>query len=57
MYICRSYLNSATFPDIGMHFNKDHSTVINAVKNVSKLVKTDDSIQEAVEVIKRQLGI
>ncbi len=57
MYICRSYLNSATFPDIGMHFNKDHSTVINAVRNVSKLVKTDNSVQEAVDVIKRQLGI
>ncbi len=57
MYICRQYLNNATFPEIGARFNKDHSTVISAVQQVDKLSKTDPSVREAIEAIKRQLGL
>jgi chromosomal replication initiator protein len=56
MYLSRNYLNS-TYPDIGAHFNKDHSTAISAVRNVEKLIKTDSTIREAVEAIKRQIGL
>ena len=56
MYICRNYLNS-TFPEIGRHFNKDHSTVIAAVRKIKKLSTTDSSVREAIEAIKRQLGL
>ena len=56
MYICRNNLN-ATYPDIGNHFNKDYSTAISAVSAVDKLIKTDSSVREAVEAIKRQLGV
>ncbi|MBN2497699.1 MAG: chromosomal replication initiator protein DnaA [Deltaproteobacteria bacterium] len=56
MYICRNYLNS-TYPDIGNRFNKDHSTAISAIRNVEKLIETDLSIREAIEAIKRQLGL
>jgi chromosomal replication initiator protein len=56
MYLCRSYLG-ATFPSIASHFNKDHSTVISSVKNIEQSIKTDQSIREAVEALKRQLGI
>ncbi len=57
MYICRKYLNNSTFPEIGNRFNKDHSTVINAVQQVEKLIKTDPSVRDAIEVVKRQLGL
>jgi len=56
MYLCRTCL-SATYPDIGSHFNKDHSTVITAVSNVDKLIKSDQAVREAVEAIRRQLGL
>lgn len=56
MYICRSFLN-ATFPEIGRSLNKDHSTVISAVRKVESLLKSDSSVREAVEAIKRQLGL
>lgn len=56
MYICRTYLNS-TYPDIGVHFAKDHSTAIAAIRNVEKTVKTDPSVHEALDSIKRQLGL
>ena len=54
MYICRKYLNNATFPDIGNRFNKDHSTVINAVQHIEKLIKTDPSVREAVEMVQSE---
>jgi chromosomal replication initiator protein len=54
MYICRTNLNS-TYPEIGNHLNKDHSTAISAVSNIEKLIKTDASVREAVEAIRRQL--
>ncbi|MBW1807988.1 MAG: chromosomal replication initiator protein DnaA [Deltaproteobacteria bacterium] len=56
MYLCRTYLNY-TYPDIGNHLNKDHSTAISAVRNVEKLIKTDPVVREAIEAIKRQLGL
>ncbi|HOX43704.1 MAG TPA: chromosomal replication initiator protein DnaA [Myxococcota bacterium] len=56
MYLCRTCL-SATYPDIGSHFNKDHSTVITAVTNVDKLIASDPATKEKVEAIRRQLGL
>jgi chromosomal replication initiator protein len=56
MYICRTNLN-ATYPEIGNQFNKDHSTAISAVSTVEKIMKIDSSVREAVEAIKRQLGL
>ncbi len=56
MYICRNYLNS-TYPEIGRHFNKDHSTVISAVRKIKNLSSSDSSVKEAIEAIKRQLGL
>jgi len=56
MYLCRTYLNS-TYPDIGNHLNKDHSTAISAIRNVEKSLKTDPPAREALEAIQRQLGL
>lgn len=57
MYLCRKYLTNATFPEIGARFNKDHSTVISAVQQVDKLSRTDPSVREAIEAVRRQLGL
>jgi chromosomal replication initiator protein len=56
MYICRTCLN-ATYPDIGAQFNKDHSSVIAAVSNVDRLIQDDQAIREAVDTLRRQLGL
>jgi len=56
MYICRTHLNS-TYPEIGNHLNKDHSTAISAVSTIERIMQTDASVREAVEAIKRQLGL
>jgi chromosomal replication initiator protein len=57
MYICRTFVANSTFPEIGNRFNKDHSTAISAVQHVEQLIKTDPSVREAIEAIKRQLGL
>lgn len=56
MYICRENLEF-TYPDIGKQLNKDHSTVINAVKVIGNLASKDASIRDTVEAIKRQLDL
>jgi chromosomal replication initiator protein len=56
MYFCRTFLK-ATYPDIGLHFNKDHSTAIAAIRNVEGMIKNDSSVRESVDLIKRQLGL
>ncbi len=56
MYICRTCVGS-TFPSIARHFNKDHSTVISAVKNIERVLKSDFSTKESVDTIKRHLGL
>ncbi|NMB76001.1 MAG: chromosomal replication initiator protein DnaA [Myxococcales bacterium] len=55
MFICRKVLNFS-FPDIGLRFNKDHSSVIAATRNIENLINQDNSIRDSIESIKRQLG-
>lgn len=56
MYICRKLLNFS-FPDIGLRFNKDHSSVIAATRNIENLLSKDNAIRDSIEAIKRQLGL
>ncbi len=56
MYICRSFLDM-TLPEIGRHLNKDHSTVIAAVRKIESLLLTDPATRSGVDAIKRQLGL
>ena len=39
MYLCRK-LTKGSFPEIAARFNKDHSTVISAVRKVERLRET-----------------
>lgn len=55
MYIATRLTNMTTI-DIGKEFGKrDHSTVINARKNVEKMMEEDDSFKERVEDIISEL--
>jgi chromosomal replication initiator protein len=56
MFVCRKLLNFS-YPDIGQRFNKDHSSVIAATRNIEKLIEKDGSIRDSIDSIKRQLGL
>jgi len=48
MYLCRRY-TECSFKEIGMAFqNKDHSTVIYAVRHISKVMKENDRIRNDI---------
>ncbi|MGL4950909.1 MAG: chromosomal replication initiator protein DnaA [Mycoplasma sp.] len=49
MYILRKKYNMSLI-DIGNHFsNRDHTTVMNAVENVSKLIEKDEALKKYIE--------
>lgn len=55
MYLCRT-LTEASFPQIGREFgNKDHSTVIYAVKKIGQDIVKDYSIKNAVDTLSKKL--
>ena len=55
MYLSKS-LTSRSLPEIGRRFgNRDHTTVIHAVKKIEELRNTDVSLDEDVELLIRML--
>jgi chromosomal replication initiator protein len=54
MYLCRK-LTECSFPAIGEHFGRDHSTVIHAYNLISKRVSDDPAFRQTIEKIERQL--
>jgi len=56
MYLAKKYTTNS-LPDIGRKFsNRDHTTVIHAVKKIDELIKNDNEIRHSVtEIIKRLL--
>jgi chromosomal replication initiator protein len=55
MYLSKS-LTSRSLPEIGRRFgNRDHTTVIHAVKKVEELRNLDVSFDEDVELLIRML--
>ena len=56
MYLAKKYTTNS-LPDIGRKFsNRDHTTVIHAVKKINELVKNDNEIKHSItEIIKRLL--
>lgn len=56
MYLSRTVLN-APFTKIGSYFGgKDHTTVINAVNKVEKMLKTDEDLKEAINTLQSRLS-
>jgi chromosomal replication initiator protein len=55
MYLCRK-LTKSSFPEIAARFNKDHSTVISAVRKVAKLREDDASVKRELLELETKLG-
>ena len=54
MYLCRK-LTDASFPTIGEHFGRDHSTVIHAHNLILRRVTSDSAFRLSIEKIEREL--
>jgi chromosomal replication initiator protein len=56
MYLCRQRLKSS-FPELGRAFgNRDHTTVMSAVRRVESLRKRDPQVNAHLEEIERRLA-
>jgi chromosomal replication initiator protein len=56
MYLCRK-LTKGSFPEIANRFNKDHSTVISAVRKVEKLREDEPSVKRELLELETKLGV
>jgi chromosomal replication initiator protein len=56
MYLCRK-LTRSSFPEIATRFNKDHSTVISAVRKVEASRESDPAVKKQVEELEAKLGV
>ena len=55
MYLAKKYTTNS-LPEIGRKFsNRDHTTVIHAVKKIEELVKNDNEIKHSITEIKKKL--
>ena len=55
MYLAKKYTTNS-LPDIGRKFsNRDHTTVIHAVKKIEELMKNDNEIKQSITEIKERL--
>ena len=55
MYLAKQHTTNS-LPEIGRKFsNRDHTTVIHAVKKINELLKNDNDIRESVAALKKKL--
>ena len=54
MYLAKQ-LTSRSLPEIGRKFDRDHTTVMHAVRKVEELVLEDTSMAESIEALRRTL--
>ena len=55
MYLAKQHTTNS-LPDIGRKFsNRDHTTVIHAVKKIDELIKKDNEIRQSVIELKKKL--
>ncbi len=54
MFLCRS-MTKASLKEIGEAFNRDHGTVIHAVKRVTRELEKDESLQARIDLIENRL--
>ena len=55
MYLAKQHTTNS-LPDIGRKFsNRDHTTVIHAVKKIDELIKKDNEIKQSISEIKKKL--
>jgi len=54
MYLCRK-ITESSFPTIGEHFGRDHSTVIHAFNLIQRRVTNDSAFRFSIDKIEREL--
>jgi chromosomal replication initiator protein len=54
MYLCRK-MTESSFPTIGEHFSRDHSTVIHAYNLILRRISNDNAFRFSIEKIEREL--
>ena len=54
MYLAKQ-LTSRSLPEIGRKFDRDHTTVMHAVRKVEELILEDASLAENVDALRRTL--
>lgn len=54
MYLAKQ-LTSRSLPEIGRKFDRDHTTVMHAVRKVEELIIEDQSLAESVDILRRAL--
>ncbi|MGZ5849005.1 MAG: chromosomal replication initiator protein DnaA [Methyloceanibacter sp.] len=55
MYLAK-LLTSRSLPEIGRRFgNRDHTTVLHAIRKIEQLMNDDDQLREEIELLKRLL--
>jgi chromosomal replication initiator protein len=54
MYLCRKMTDNS-FPTIGEHFGRDHSTVIHAYNLIQRRITNDSAFRFSIEKIEREL--
>jgi chromosomal replication initiator protein len=56
MYLCRQRLK-CSFPELGRHFgNRDHTTVMSAVRRIEEQAQKDPEVKAHLEAIERRLA-
>ncbi|MCX7970839.1 MAG: chromosomal replication initiator protein DnaA [Negativicutes bacterium] len=56
MYLCREMIRDLSFPQIGQKFGgKDHSTVMHSYEKISKLMTSDQEIQNYVTSVREKI--
>lgn len=57
MYLSKT-LTPRSLPEIGRRFgNRDHTTVLHAVRKVEEMIQHDDQLVQELEILKRQLEL
>ena len=54
MYLAK-LLTMRSLPELGRKFDRDHTTVMHAVRKVEELIKEDSGVAESVDVLRRSL--
>jgi chromosomal replication initiator protein len=54
MYMTRKYTNQS-LADIGGLYNRDHSTVLHAIRIITRDMSRDTSVSEQIELLDRKL--
>lgn len=58
MYLCRKYLDRTSLQQIGNALGKkDHSTVLNGIEKVNRMMENDTYIKNMVETIEKKIDI